>query len=321
MFNSSDFPSLFLFALNITAPVFTILFLGFFLNKIQLINDEFIRIASKLVFNVALPILLYTSVASRDFSQLINLTDIGLLLSTSILIFIVASILAKQVVLSYRDTGVFVQGAFRGNLMILGMAFCANAYGENGVAVAALPMAIVVVFYNVLSVYTLNASLGNANRNWTTTLKEIAKNPLIIAIAIGLTVNALQLKMPNLVDNTTNYLAQLTLPLALLCIGGTLNLKQLKQSRAATLTATLIKIVATPVLLIILSLVFVPLDKTHMGVLFLLASSPSAAAGFIMVKALNGNSDLAAKIIVLTTLGSLFTVTGGLVLLGMANLI
>jgi len=40
-------------------------------------------------------------------------------------------------------------------------------------------------------------------------------------------------------------------------------------------------------------------------------ASPTAGASFIMAKAMKGNSDLAAKIIIISTFMSLFTVTLG----------
>ena len=54
---------------------------------------------------------------------------------------------------------------------------------------------------------------------------------------------------------------------------------------------------------------------TELGVLFLMSSAPTAAASYVMVRAMGGNSDLAANIIVLTTLGSLLVTSVGVALL------
>lgn len=321
MFQPADFFSLLLFAINITAPVFALIFLGLFLKRSGLLDDDFIKTASKLVFNVGLPVMLFGSVAARDFSQLINPQDIFLLVGTSALIFVIASWSSRWFVSTPRDKGVFVQGAFRGNLLILGMAFCANAYGEAGVAIAVLPMALVVILYNVLSVYTLTASLNTARNSPLKLLVDVLRNPLIIGIIAGLVYNLSTLPIPKPVAGTIDYLSQLTLPLALICIGAALNLQQVAHSAKAALAATFIKLVLTPVLMVLFAISLGDLDKMHLGVLFLLASSPSAAAGFIMVKAMGGNSDLAASIVVLTTLCALLTVTGGLVTLAMYGII
>ena len=59
----------------------------------------------------------------------------------------------------------------------------------------------------------------------------------------------------------------------------------------------------------------------ELGVLVLMASSPSAAAGYSMVRAMGGNATLAANIIALTTLGSLVSTSAGVSVLRALGLI
>ncbi len=302
------------FAFSVTAPIFVMVLLGLLLKKYAIINDEFVRMASGLVFNIGLPVMLFTSTATRDYSQLVNLTHIVALVLAVVIVFILSSITAPWHLANPRDRGVLVQGAFRGNLMIVGLAFCANAYGEEGLAIAALPVAILIVVHNVLSVYTLTRSLDNSRQNLPQTLTAFVKNPLIIGIASGLCANLLHLRLPALVLETSRYLGQMTLPLALICIGGALNLTQLRDDRGSAIIASTWKLLLTPALLLALA---VPLKirGIELGVLFLLAACPSATASFVLVKAMGGNGELAAKIVVLSTAASLFTVTGGLLML------
>lgn len=58
--------AIFLTTLTITAPVFAMLFLGVFLKRINWINDNFIHTASSLVFNVAMPALLFLGILHAD---------------------------------------------------------------------------------------------------------------------------------------------------------------------------------------------------------------------------------------------------------------
>lgn len=311
---------MFTFAFSVTAPIFVMVVLGLLLKKYHVINDEFIGGASKLVFNIGLPVMLFTSTATRDFSQLVNLSHVLAMVLTVTIIFLLSSITARWHLADKQDHGVFVQGAFRGNLMIVGLAFCANAYGEEGLAIAALPVAILIVVHNLLSVYTLTRSLNSEGHSWQQTLTAFVKNPLIIGIAAGLCANLLHLRLPDLVLETSRYLGQMTLLLALLCIGGALDLTQLHRGKSAAVIAGIWKLVLSPLVLLAIAL---PLNirNTELGVLFLLAACPSATAGFVLVRAMGGNGELAAKIVVLTTIASLFTVTGGLLLVKIWGLI
>lgn len=316
----SQIVSTFAFAFSVTIPIFAIVLLGVVLKRIKLINDEFTRIATNLVFNIGLPVMLFISSVKTDFGQLVNVQHMVILVGVTMVIFLLSGLAAYWYVDEKRDRGVYVQGAFRGNLLIVGLAFCANAYGEEGLAIAALPSAVVIILYNILAVYVLNITLSQHENTISGTIKGIAKNPLIIGIVSGLLVNALGLPVPDLVVETGSYMSRMTLPLALLCIGGTLNLISLKGSIATAAASSAWKLIASPLIACILSVAF-GLGGKDLTVLFMLAASPTAAASFIMVKAMGGNSSLAANIIMMTIMGSIVTVTGGLLILKFSGLI
>lgn len=308
------------FAFSVTAPIFVMLLLGIVLKRIQMINDEFIKIASQLVYNIGLPVMLFTTCATAHFGEM---TDKNILIAFSLMtaiVFIGSLVTAHWHCKDPREHGVFIQGAFRGNLAILGLAFCANAYGDRGLAIAALPVAMTVVFYNVLSVYVLNRSLHPANSSLKPTLIGIAKNPLIIAILLGLIVNTITLPLPKVLLDSGKYLSQMVLPLALICIGGALDISRLTKLDSATLSASIWKLLLSPAIACGIAIAL-GVRGESLAILFLLAGSPTATISFVMVQAMNGNTKLAANIIVQTTLGSMLTVTAGLWLLQHAGLI
>ncbi len=309
------------FAFSVTAPIFIMLVLGVVLKRMSIISDEFIKSASRLVFNLGLPVLLFNSCLHANFSQVV---DLRILLAGGIMtftVFFLSHTTAYWHIQNKRDRGVFVQGAFRGNLVILGLALCANAYGAEGVAIASLPVAMTVVIYNVLSVYSLNTSLAVNNENsWKNILIDITRNPLIIAIALGLLANGLNVHLPKILQDSSNYLGQMVLPLALLCIGGALDIRQLHSSKDGALAASVWKLIASPIIACGIAIAL-GVRGQNLAVLFLLAASPTATVSFVMVQAMNGNAKLAANIIVQTTVFSLVTMTAGLWLLQVTGLV
>jgi malonate transporter and related proteins len=299
------------FAFSVTAPIFVMLMLGIVLKRKAMINDEFIKTASQLVYNIGLPVMLFSTCATAQFSAM---ADTNVLIAFSImtaLVFMGSLLSAHWHCPDARDQGVFIQGAFRGNLVILGLAFCANAYGERGLAIAALPVAMTVIVYNVLSVYVLNRSLHTAKSSLQPTLIGIAKNPLILAILLGLSLNAIALPLPKVLLDSSKYLSQMVLPLALICIGGALDLSHFARFDRATLSASLWKLILSPLIACGIAIAL-GVQGESLAILFLLAASPTASISFVMVQALNGNTKLAANIIVQTTLGAMLTVTAGL---------
>ena len=99
-----------------------------------------------------------------------------------------------------------------------------------------------------------------------------------------------------------------------------MDLKQLRKSDDGSLAASLWKLIASPIIACALAIAL-GVRGQNLAILFLLASSPSATVGFAMVHAMNGNTTLAANIIVQTTLGAMLTVTAGLWILQMTGLI
>lgn len=301
----------FLFAFKITAPVFVMLFLGLWLKKRNKINDAFIKTSSQLVYSLGLPVMLFITCATADTSRA---TDWTLLIAFAVmtgLVFIGSLLTAHWHCSDKRDEGVFIQGAFRGNLVILGLAFCANAYGEKGLALASLPVAMTVIVYNALSVYVLNRSLSESGASLKPTLIGIAKNPLIIAIALGFLVNLCRITLPEVILDSGKYLSQMVLPLALICIGGSLGTARLTHIDSATMSACVWKLILSPLIACSLAIAL-GLRGDALAILFLLAASPSATISFVMVQAMNGNAPLAARIVAHTTVWALVSVTIGL---------
>jgi predicted permease len=299
------------FAFSVTAPIFVMLVLGIVLKRMHMIDEDFIKVASQLVYNIGLPVMLFITCATARFGEIM---DQNLLIAFSLMtaiVFMGSLLTAHWHCENERDAGIFIQGAFRGNLIILGLAFCANAYGERGVAIAALPVAMTVLVYNILSVYVLNRSLHPDNSSLRPTLIGIVKNPLIIAIFLGLIINAININLPTVLLDSGKYLGQMVLPLALICIGGALDLSRFTSFDSVTLGASIWKLFLSPAIACAIAIVL-NVRGENLAILFLLAASPTATISFVMVQAMNGNTKLAANIIVQTTLGSMLTVTMGL---------
>ena len=309
------------FTANIVAPIFFIVFMGVLLKRTQLIDDAFVATGSKLVFVVTLPTLVFMSIARMDFHATFNLNQllyvgIGILVTTALL-----WILAKRWIKAPEDLGVFVQGAFRSNYGIIGLAVSFNLFGQTGLAQASLLLALVIPLFNVLAILVLTLS---SKREGGLSVKKVAidiiKNPLIIAVFLALPFSYLGFTLPEVIEKTGRYFANLTLPLALLTIGATLNLKSLKHSSSMAIWATSSKLLILPAILTFGAsmLGFAGQDLVNMFVLF---GCPTAAASFVMAKAMGGNAQLAANIILTTTLGSVFTLSGGIYLFKLIGVI
>ncbi|MFC6671334.1 AEC family transporter [Marinobacterium aestuariivivens] len=305
------------FTAGVVAPIFIIVLLGFLLRRWQLIDDGFINTASRLVFMVTLPILVFMSISRTDFQAVFNPGLLGFVFAGILASFAVTWWLAARLIHSPGDLGAFVQGACRSNYGIIGLALSYNLFGSTGLSQASMMLALVIPMFNVLSVLALTLPMKAADGHgagFRGILLAVVKNPLIIAVALALPFSYFGLHLPETLDTTGRYFANLTLPLALLTIGGSLDLRSLRASSATAFWATATKLLLLPLVLTPIA-ALLGFAGQELTLLFVLFACPTAAAAFVMAKAMGANAQLTANVILTTTLGSVVSLSSGIFLL------
>ena len=296
----------FTFALNVTAPILILLILGISFRRTGFIDQHFINIANSFVFNVTLPCLLFFSISAAPLTHASHtplfLFGAFITLGSALLFWLISLILIEP-----DKRGVFIQGAFRGNLGIIGIALVFNAYGTEMLAIASLYMALIAIIDNPLSILILKPKGHRPH-------KSILTNPIIIAVFLGLIFSGLQVSIPTFISQSGQYLAQLTLPLALICIGGSLYWKNFRNHPKDVIWATLCKLLLMPLLGTSLA-IYLGFRDQELGLIYLMLSSPTAVSSYIMAKTLTDHGTIAAEIIAFSTASSIFIITLGLVLL------
>jgi malonate transporter and related proteins len=309
------------FALFITAPVFCILGLGVLFKRIGWVTEEFARIGSNLVFKVTLPCLLFVKLAQTDFRHGLPLALIGYALVATLALFLLLDRVIAPRLRESKDRGVFVQGAYRSNMGIIGLAFCLSAFGESVVTAASIYLAVMTTLFNVLAVVTLTRHRADSAKsmNFAGLVGGVLKNPLILAICVGVLISLSGLQVSQILLNTGGYFAQMTLPLALLCAGASIRLHEF-QASPPLYWAVLGKLLLVP-LLVTLGGIGIGLRGADLGVLYLMSAAPTAAASYPMAQSMRANYHLAAAIVAATSLGSMLTTTLGIFLLRSYGLI
>ena len=310
-----------IFSIGLVAPVFLIVALGYLLKKLGMINDNFVTLSSKIVFTVSLPALIFIEILNVDIGKIFDLAAITFVYGGTLIAFLLAWIISGFLTKDGKDKAAFIQGSFRGNFAIIGLAIIVNFYGTESLGKASLILAFTIPLYNVLSVVALTVPLKKERKaDYKKILFEILKNPLIIAVIFAVIFSSFKLKLPDILFKTGTYLAELALPLALLGIGGFLSFKDITKSHMLTTISTLLKLVIIPTAATFTAYTF-GFTGSDLGIIFILFACPTAIASFIMAEAMGVNSRLAGNILLLTTLASVVTITIGLFILKQNGLI
>jgi hypothetical protein len=304
-----------IFTGNVVAPVFLLIALGYFVKRINVINENFVDVTSKFVFNVSLPALVFISIAEIDLSTAIDFDQIIYIYAATLVSFFLTWILAIPFIKEPKNLSVFVQGAYRSNYAIVGFAIISKLFGDSALGKAAIILAFALPLYNVLAVIILTVPFRKERKlNITRTLIEILLNPLILGVIVGLPFSYFKIRIPSVINLTLGFLAELALPLALVGIGGSLNLQNIKKASALAFTSSAIKVILVPLILTTGGYYF-GYRRIDLGIMFVLFGCPTAIVSFIMADAMGANSKLAGNIVLISTIASVFTIAVGIVIL------
>ena len=309
------------FTVNAVAPVFFLVFIGIALKKWNVTNETFNSTGSFVVFRVALPALVFERIAFTEFSEVYSGNLICFVLLATLIWTLLMTVYAILLKRDGRDTGVIIQGSYRSNFAIIGMALIYNVLGDTALSKAAIILAVLMPVFNILAILVLTLPQHQEKSiHPFQTIKEILSNPLVLGAVAALPFSVWHIPVPLVLAKTLGYLSNLTLPLALVAIGGQLTCRDFKvDARLAGLTAVN-KIVLMP-LAYTGTAYLLGFRGIDLGVIYLLSASPTAIASFPMAEAMGANGRLAGNIILVTTLGAMVTIFLGISFLGYLQLI
>jgi len=318
----------FIFSVNSVSPLFLIIAIGWLLRKSGMINSSIIDGLNTITFNVGLPLLLFRDMAKSDLFDLFAPSFILYALLSTLLIFILCWIFAELFIKDKSIIGSFVQGCYRGNYAIVGLLLITGMLGHSGKS--PLIIAFVVPLYNILAIILLSARSKTPQPvRLGKIMLGIIKNPLIIGILCGLPFALFQIPLfttteTKFVATAIDYMAVSANPLALLAIGAAINFDKLKAAINKALTVALVKLFIGPLLCTGLAYLLrdtLDFSGEDLLVLYVLYGTPTAVSSYVMASKMNNDADLAADIVLVTSVLSLFSLTLGIYIFKVSGVI
>jgi len=289
---------------NALGPVFLVIALGWLLCRQGFLSATALHDITRLTYWVGLPCWLFYKIAGASLSP----GDAGdLLLVTAgatVAGIIVSYGLAKGLGLPHHSIGTFIQAAFRGNLAFVGLPVIYYAFagqGDSAPTSALLIFGPMVVLYNTAAVLALLLTRQRLDgRLIGQTFKELLINPLLLACLAGGLYALSGLALPVVLERSCAAVGQMALPLALLCIGGTLATVRLQGEVVGAVGAAVAKVVLLPLLGYAFARTLgLKAESTRIALIFL--ACPTATVSYVVVQQLGGNRALASSAIALST--------------------
>ncbi len=239
--------------------------------------------------------------------------------TSTVFVFIVAFLLVPFCSKNHTRTPVIIQGIYRSNFLLFGLPVMLNIFGDSGVGVTSMLIAVIVPVYNLLAVIALSY-FGEGKTNWFATTKKVLGNPLIIGTVLGLIFLALKIPVPSALDKALRDIAGLATPFALLLLGAEFTIKSVNSNLKALIISCFAKLLLAPAFIMgagyLLGFRGIPLVA-----LLAMSASPVAVSSFIMAQQAKADHQLAGQIVVFSTFFSVFTIFGWVFLLKLLALI
>ncbi len=274
---------------SVVFPVFVVIGVGFLFARFKKISLEPII---EILLYITIPALVISSLSERKFyvSELLHvaISVIFVIAITAIISYIYLRLTGKRELRGFYLPTIFMNS---GN-----MAFplALLAFGAEGLSVAVLYYITVGLSVYTLGVYICKGSDG---------IKEIFKLPLIYAAAFALTLNLLDIELPDEALTATTMLGAATIPLMQIALGYRLYSTRITHL-GDSIISSLIRIIGGFVAAYFIT-ELLGIGGVSQKVIILSSAMPAAVINFVMSHKYKLQSELVASAIAMSTLISL----------------
>ena len=296
-------------ATNAVVPFLFYLMCGYGARRFGVVDEPFLGRITKLVFKFFFPFTMFNNIYNTNPGTAPSLKVIlfcffGILALQAVLIAVIPHVIPQQ-----NRRGVFIQSAYRSNLVLFGIPLTQTIYGVERAAVAAMLIAVMVPLYNVTAIIILEMFNGEERTSPIELLKKIAQNPLLHGCIVGLIFLLLGIRLPECISKPVTSFANLTTPLALFALGGTLRFEAIAKNRRILAAGLSIKLLFSPLFFLIVGYL-IGLQEIELFLVVAVFATPIASSAYPMAASMGGDGELAGQYVFLSTVLSVGTLFG-----------
>lgn len=296
----------FLIALNAVFPFLLYISFGYVTRIVGVVDEAFMKNLNQMIFRMFFPLMMFYNIYDRDPGQGFDYRLIIFAASSVILLIILLFLLIPRLVKENPRRGVLIQGIYRSNFVLFAIPLTENIFGRTGTAAASMLVAVIVPIYNVSAILILEYFRGG-NIRPLALLKKVLSNPLILGTIAGAVFALIGIRLPLCIEKPVSQFAEMTTPLALFVLGGTLQFSSMKHNMKYLLPVLAAKLLLLPAAALAAASA-VSLEPLERFVYFTMFATPIAAASYPMASNMDGDGPLAGELVVLSTCLSVITI-------------
>jgi len=279
-------------------PDFSLILIGYLVCRFTPLNRPVWTQVEQLVYFLFFPVLLFQSILKSplDIGTAGNLVGAGWALGLGgiALAYSVPYWPGLQGHFAARQHAASAQVAFRFNSFI-GLALADKLAGAPGVAVMALLIGVIVPLMNVGAVWPM------ARHGQRGFVRELVRNPLIIATASGLIANLAGLRIPDWLEPSVSRIGGASLALGLMAAGAGMQLGALNHAKLLGVALLSIKHLLMPLLALGLTQAF-GLNPVQTTILLMFSALPTASSCYVLAARMGYDGAYVAALVTVSTL-------------------
>ena len=292
---------------QVIVPIFLLLLAGYISVSIRLITPEQIKALSAFIIKIALPAFLLFALSNKTLNDIWHPSYFLAYGGGSLVIFALAfSFYRYFFTYSLTPTAVMAMGASMSNTGFIGTAVLTMLIGSH----AAIYISLTLILENLL-ILALVLALAEAGMQEKQaifplvikTAKSLLKNPVIIAIILGMSCILLDLRLPALLNQSLELLGKTASPLALFAIGGSLVGMGIKALNLQSALLVGMKVLLMPLLIFSLLSVLPNVSEEMLHAGTILAALPMPIAFGIFGQAYGLNERALTPLMLSTVIG------------------
>ncbi|MFC6903587.1 AEC family transporter [Halalkalicoccus tibetensis] len=290
-----------------------VLLVGAGLRSSGVLDDERTEWLNAAAYYGALPALIFVSTYDQAIGELLSVRLLGGLMAVLFATAAIAWLIHRERSSTARRSVAVVQ-SYHSNLGYLGLPLVAATFGADVTAVASVILGVVSLVQVPLTVLIL-VVMNDADAAIAGELTGLIKNPVLLSLFVGLAVGSSGIVVPGTVAVGLDAVGSLALPLALLCVGASLQVDASSIDFGATGSVIGLKIVCMPVLAwIVFSTLAV--DPATFTASVVMLGTPTAVSTYVFATELGGDREFASLNVFGTTLVSVATLFVLITLIG-----
>jgi malonate transporter and related proteins len=284
-------------------PDFSLILCGYLICRFTALNRPVWQSVESLVYFFLFPVLLFHSIVKSpiDLNAASSLIGAGLALGVCAIGLSYSlpywPILGRR--LDRRDHAASAQVGFRFNSFIA-LALADRLAGPEGLLMISMLIGVCVPLFNIGAVWPM---ARHANTGF---LRELVRNPLIIATVTGLFANLLGFRMPHWLDPSIGRIGAASLALGLMAAGAGMQLGTLRQGKLLGLSVLTVKHLLLPLVALGMSHLF-SLSPVQTTVLLAFSALPTASTCYVLAARMGYNGPYVAGLVTLSTLAGMLS--------------